>query len=471
MQEILRSKHNYVIITLLGLSLIGFGSSSSKAQTENPLLSNDESAYHDIALDHFLAGTINEEAGDLLQAVYEYQLALLFDVNSVEIRMSLARIYARLSQREAAIIILEQGREIGVNNTDLLEMLAGYYIGMRRFSEAADCYLEIATIRDLEHLDLRRLAALLNSCGRLEESLDFYNQYINRFDPNVAVYQEIGRIHLKRHDFESAERIYEQLIGMDPAQPQIFYVLGGIAARRSDWLSAEDNFRNAVKLDSSDIEYWISLLMILSEQKKFEEVLELVAVAIERFEGLPLFYDTRSGTLEKLGRLDEAIEAANKSIELDSTRISPYLIRGYIHHLLGQWEEGAASYERALEIDPESPAVLNNYAYLLSVQNYRLKDGLEMIDRALEISPETPSYLDTRAWILYRLGRLKEALEVIGTAMKNSDDNAEMFEHLGFIYQALGKERKALKAWKRAAELEPDNERYQLLMQSGRVSK
>ncbi len=471
MQEILQVKYNYIIITLLGLSLIGFGSSSSEAQTENPLLSNDESAYHDSALDHFLAGSINEEAGALLQAVYEYQLALLFDVNSVEIRMSMARIYARLNQREAAIIILEQGREIGIRNADLLEMLAGYYIGMRQFSEAADCFLEISAVRDLGQLDLRRLAALLNSCGRLEESLDVYNQYLNRFDANVAVYQEIGRIHLKRHDFELAEKIYEQLIEIDPAQPQIFYVLGGIAAQRSDWLSAEDYFKNAVEMDSSDIEYWISLLMILSEQEKYEEVLELIAVALEHFEGLPLFYDTRSGTLEKLGRLDEAIEAANKSIELDSTRVSPYLIRGYLHHLLGQWEEGAASYERALEIDPENPAVLNNYAYMLSVQNYRLEDGLEMIDRALEMSPEIPSYLDTRAWILYRLGRLKEALEVIGTAMKDSDNNAEMFEHLGYIYQALGKERKALKAWKRAAELEPDNERYQQLLKSRRVSK
>ena len=204
--------------------------------------------------------------------------------------------------------------------------------------------------------------------------------------------------------------------------------------------------------------------MALSEQEKYEEVLELVAVALEQFEGLPLFHDTRSGTLEKLGRLDEAIEAADKSIELDSTRISPYLIRGYIHHLLEQWEESAASYERALEIDPDNPAVLNNYAYLLSVQNYRLEEGLEMVDRALEMSPELPSYHDTRAWILYRLGRLKEALEVIKIAMKDTDDNAEMFEHLGYIYQALGKERKATKAWKRAAEIEPDNERYQLLM-------
>ncbi|NQT35380.1 tetratricopeptide repeat protein [bacterium] len=466
MQEILRSKYNYVIITLLGLSLIGFGSSPSEAQIENPLLTNDEVAYHDIALDHFLAGTIHEEAGDLLQAVYEYQLALLFDVNSVEIRMSLARVYDRLNQREAAIIILEQGREIGVRNTDLLEMLAEYYLRLRYFSEAADCYLEISTIRDLEQLDLRRLAVLLNSCGRLEEALDVYNQYLDRFEPNVDVYQGIGRIYLKLRDLEAAERVYKQLIEIDPGYPQVFYVLGGMAAQREDWLSAEDNFRHAVELDSSDIEYWISLLMILSEQEKYEEVLEVVAITIERFVGLPLFYDTRSGTLEKLGRLDEAIEAANKSIELDSTRVSPYLIRGYLYHLLGQWEEGAASYERALEIDPDSPAVLNNYAYLLSVQNYRLEDGLEMVDRALEMSPETPSYHDTRAWILYRLGRLKEALEVIKTAMKDSDDNAEIFEHLGYIYQALGKERKALKAWKRAAELEPDNEQYQQLLQS-----
>ncbi len=419
-----------------------------------------DSLSHEAALDHYLSGTIHQETGDLLQAAYEYQLALLHDGQSSAVRVALARVYSVMDNHRESLIVLEQGWETGIRDEELLKMLADRYLRFERRSDAADCYLDLAGIRSLERLELLKLAALLSGSGRFDEALTAYEEYLDRFEPDADVYQRISLIHITRRDIAAAETTLKRIVDLDSSRHEIYFVLGGFGVAREDWVTAEDNFKTAIKSDSINIKYWLNLLYVLGEQQKTEEILATVNEAIETFDDIPHLYDIRSGALERLGRYDEALESVDKSIAIDSSRLSPYLTKGYIHHTLGQWYEGAEAYERALAIDPENPVVLNNYAYMLSEQNHRLEDALQMVKRALEIEPESASYLDTHAWLLYRLGCPADALVILNQALKGNSDSAELHEHLGYIYQALGKESRAKKAWRRALEIEPDNEEY-----------
>lgn len=419
-----------------------------------------DSFAHEGALEHYLNGTIHEETEDLAQAALEYQLALLNDGNSSAIRVALARVYYELGNPHEAMLVLEQGWKAGIRDEELLKRLADRYLGFERRSDAADCYLDIAETRALERMELLKLAVLFSGSGRYDEALVAYYEYLDRFEPDADVYQRISLIHITRRDIAAAETTLKRLVELDSTRHEIFFILGGIAVAREDWEIAEDNFRTSLKGDSSNIKYWMNLLLVLGEQKDTEEVLTAVDEAIRRFIDIPTLYDIQGGALVELERYNEALTAMDKSIELDSSRISPYLSKGYIYHKLNQWYEGAQAYESALRIDPDSPVILNNYAYMLSEQNHRLEDGLEMVKRALELDPGTASFLDTHAWLLYRLGRPSEALIVLNRALKTSKDSAELYEHLGYIYQTLGKESKAKKAWRRAFKIEPDNEEY-----------
>ncbi|MDP8239296.1 MAG: tetratricopeptide repeat protein [Candidatus Hatepunaea meridiana] len=429
-----------------------------------PVIAQNDSLSKEKALDHFLTGSVAEEAGDLLQAAVEYQLALLFDANSTTIYISLAKVYMQLRQPEAALKILEQGRKVNAQDDELLKMLAANYLMVGRRSEAAECYFEIAKLRQLERLELLRLAAILPSINRNDEALQAYQEYIARFGADIEIYQEIGLIHLSRNDAAAAETTFQRIVELDTSQHKVFFMLGRFAVNKDDWLVAERYFKKAIELDSMDVRYWINLILVLDEQDKNEEELIVIDAAINRFPDIALLYDLRCDAFQHQGNFVEALDAIKKSISLDSTRFSPYLARGYIHHRLTQWDEGADAYERALEIRPDYPVALNNYAYMLSEQNHRLEDAMNMVDRAIEQSPDNPSYVDTKAWILYRQGQPKEALKLVKKAMKDSDDSAELQEHIGFIYQALGKNNKAKKAWQKALELEPDNEKYMRLV-------
>ncbi|MCF7809703.1 tetratricopeptide repeat protein [bacterium] len=420
----------------------------------------NDSLSHEAALDHYLNATVYEETGDYLQALAEYNFALLNDKYSSAVRVALARIYNQLGGQREAMLVLEEGWKIGVKDDELLKYLADYYLRFERRSDAADCYLDIKSARHLERMELLKLAALLQTSYRYDEALSSYDEYLSRFEPDPEVYQKISIIYLTLRDIDSAEANLKHIIELDTTRHDIYFVLGGFAVSREDWITAEEYFRIAVGYDSTNIKYWFNLLLALSEQEDSDLILKTSEDAINRFGDLPQLYDIRAGVFEHEGQIPEALAATEKSIEIDSTRLSPFLTKGYLHHELHEWYEGAAAYEKALSIDPENATVLNNYAYMLSEQNHRIEDALKMVNKALELEPNSASYIDTRAWLYYRIGRYEEALSEIKIAMKMTPDSAELYEHLGYIYKALNNEKKARKAWQQAAELDPENEEY-----------
>ncbi|NQU05106.1 MAG: tetratricopeptide repeat protein [Calditrichaeota bacterium] len=451
----------FLLITIVLLFLYG----CTARQAEITSLSeaaeqiNDSLAY-EAALDHYLNATIYEETGDLLQATVEYNFALLNDKYSSAVRVALARIYDQLGGHREAMLVLEEGWKIDVKDEELLKKLADHYLRFDRRSDAADCYLDIQQIRPLERMELLKQAALFSSSKRFDEALKTYDEYLERFEPDADVYQKISIIHLSLRDIESAEINLKRIVELDTTRHDIFFVLGGFGVSREDWVTAEEYFRIAIKGDSTNIKYWFNLLLALGQQENAEMILTTTSAAIKRFGDLPQLFDMRAGAFEQDGRHQEALDDVNRSIEIDSSRLAPYITKGYLHHELGEWYKGAEAYEQALLIEPDNPVVLNNYAYLLSEQNHRLEDALVMVNRAIELEPKSASYIDTRAWLFYRLGRNEEALTELKRAMKLNPKTAELYEHLGYIYKALGKDKKAKKAWQKASKLEPDNEEY-----------
>ncbi|MCQ2324292.1 MAG: tetratricopeptide repeat protein [Paludibacteraceae bacterium] len=91
------------------------------------------------------------------------------------------------------------------------------------------------------------------------------------------------------------------------------------------------------------------------------------------------------------------------------------------------------AYEKALELYPEHPYVLNNYAYLLATHNGDLKRAEWMSQKTIQTDPNNPIYLDTYAWILYLQGQQSLAAFYARKALEYAEDDTqreEIVEHL-----------------------------------------
>ena len=112
--------------------------------------------------------------------------------------------------------------------------------------------------------------------------------------------------------------------------------------------------------------------------------------------------------------------------------------------------------ERALQLRPEDPQLLNALGYTLADHRMRLAVAEQHVRRALAISPDNPAIQDSLGWALYRRGRAEEALPVLERAWQNSLD-AEIGSHFGEVLWKAGEESQAHYVWQQALNGSPDH--------------
>jgi len=443
----------FIFVAILFLTVIGCAGQKAmhKADSGSPV--EPDSTTKAAALDHYLAGSVAEESGELPEAALEYQLALYCDPSSIEIAQALSRTFLKLGERLPALRVLENSLLLHPNHPDLLTSLGETSMRLGDIDGSTEYFKRLSGIKPLSREETLRQVMLLERSGKPKDALKLSQDYLRLFGPDPFIYERIGIIQIGLKDFEAADTAFRALIELDPNNHRIQFVVGGFCVAREDYAGAEGYFKRAVELEPAEVRYWANLLMVVGRAEKADTLAILLNDAIRLFPDVAQFYDSRCGLRQENKDWVGALEDAEKSAELDSTRLTPFLAIGFICHQTEDWQKSETAYKQALTLDPENAVVLNNYAYMLSVQGVRFEEALEYVDKALVASPGTPSYRDTRGWILHRLGRHAEALTEIEASLKEDPENEEVLEHIAAVYRALGRTAEAREASARAEKI------------------
>jgi Flp pilus assembly protein TadD len=113
-----------------------------------------------------------------------------------------------------------------------------------------------------------------------------------------------------------------------------------------------------------------------------------------------------------------------------------------------------------LQDNPKHADALNALGYTLADQTDRYQEALEYIERALELKPNNPAVLDSMGWVQYRLGNYEKALQYLQRANQMHSDS-EIAAHLGEVLWVVGDKDQARQVWQRALELDPDSSHLQ----------
>jgi Flp pilus assembly protein TadD len=130
-----------------------------------------------------------------------------------------------------------------------------------------------------------------------------------------------------------------------------------------------------------------------------------------------------------------------------------YFARGAVRERLGRWPEGEADLQRALQISPEQPEVMNYLGYTWVDRGEHLTAGLQMLQRAVALRPQSGAVLDSLGWAYYRLGRYNEALEYLERAVELEPSDPTLMDHLGDNYWRVGRRLEARFQWRRVLTL------------------
>ncbi len=138
-----------------------------------------------------------------------------------------------------------------------------------------------------------------------------------------------------------------------------------------------------------------------------------------------------------------------------------------IHFALGvdAWENGRVKeahlhWDRALELSPDTPVLLNNLAWLFyQTDPTKLPKALQLVNLAIEKSPDEINFRDTRGHILVKMGRHKEALKDLEAVLPLSPNKASLHRTLALVYAQLDSPTMAAEHERQAKALEPKKEK------------
>jgi Flp pilus assembly protein TadD len=151
----------------------------------------------------------------------------------------------------------------------------------------------------------------------------------------------------------------------------------------------------------------------------------------------------RAQLLASLERYDEALDLYGKYVKYRPDDESALLGRAELLLRMGRLDDSIAQYRAAAERWPESAMSLNALGYTLADRTDDYREAEKLIRKALEYDPESPAIIDSLGWVLFKQGEYEAALVELQRAYERLDDH-EVAAHIVETLVALDRRDEAL---------------------------
>jgi Flp pilus assembly protein TadD len=156
----------------------------------------------------------------------------------------------------------------------------------------------------------------------------------------------------------------------------------------------------------------------------------------------------------------EAAETYTKALDLikepSKQNWSLYYFRGISYERSKDWPKAEKDLEKALQLNPDQPQVLNYLGYSWVDQGINLEKGIKMIRHAVELRPNDGYIVDSLGWAQYRLGNYQEASDALERAIELKPQDPVINDHLGDVYWKVGRQLEAHFQWRHARDAKPE---------------
>jgi len=235
----------------------------------------------------------------------------------------------------------------------------------------------------------------------------------------------------------------------------------------------------------------------LYKTKNYRDALQRYSEAIELCPECPAFYGNRSACHMMLSQFTQALADAKCSVQLDASFVKGYVRVSKCHVALGDAISAQQAIDKALQIEPNNAAALQEKTSIQQLINYladynqayQAKDyrkSLFCLDRALAISSASRQLKISRAECLAFLGRYGEAQEVAndilrldninadaiyvrGLCLYNEDNVDKAFTHFQQVLRLAPDHVKAKEIYKKAKQLKQKKEEGNVAFKSGKL--
>ncbi|MBL3557267.1 MULTISPECIES: tetratricopeptide repeat protein [Marinobacter] len=292
--------------------------------------------------------------------------------------------------------------------------------------------------------------------GELQAAQDEFSRLVKRF-PNVpGLRLSHALVALENGQSALAEEELTRLIEQGHHTDEAHYYLGRIADEENNTEQAIGFYQNVERGN-----YYFPALAraseLMAEQGQLDEALaEIQELRNNNPEQEENFHLLEINLLLDREQNELALEAANQALEDYPANIRIRYARAMLLDSMDQPEQAESDLRLIIEEQPQNAVALNALGYIITTRSDRYAEARDYIERALEIDPENPAILDSMGWVLYQQGETEMALDYLSRAWEAYAD-PEVAAHFGEVLWQTGEEEQARIIWEEGFEQDPDH--------------
>jgi tetratricopeptide (TPR) repeat protein len=256
----------------------------------------------------------------------------------------------------------------------------------------------------------------------------------------------------------AAERLFRQILALDPRHAGSLHWLGLIAWQGGRRDEAIDLFGRAVAANGADPTIHVNLGGVLRETGRLREAAACCREAIRLRPDFAEAHANLGEALAELGELDAAAEACLTAVALRPGFAGALVNLGIVLRKQGRLEDAVACCRRAIALQADFPPAYATLGALVQAQG-RLDEAIGWYRRAIALQPDFADALSNLAAALKDAGQAEAAEASCRKAIALRPDMAEAHGTLGAALRALGRPGEAIDAYRTAIALNPDDPR------------
>lgn len=323
------------------------------------------------------------------------------------------------------------------SNLEAIAALARISLRIGDFTEASQLSQKILEFEPNHEEAQMNLAVASAGQGQLDLAISRFRDLMKRYPANREVRIQYGLVSILQNNYSLAESLLKSelrpVTGLTNDDLRIIEALAQIRLQQG---KPEDAFHFLTQY--ADANPKIPGLAMLAGQAALR--MSQPAAALKYFERVQTS-DAGIAQAEVkmlLGAPTEAVTLLEQAVQNDPGNAVAWAMLGSARSRTSELPKAIEAYRRAIAINPQQPAVLNNIAYLIVLSRGNLDEAVTFANAALQQSADQPEFADTLGMVYLAKGQHSAAREIFHRLSQKVPANAVYQLHLGQALIAEG---------------------------------
>lgn len=328
---------------------------------------------------HLLANTL-EIIGLFLQMFGQFKPALVCYNKAIEINPTI------------------KNQSLWMNRGVMLFNLKQYEEAIYSFDRAIEieqCYLDTTLLFPIDvHQLWTNRGQALGMLKRYEEAISAYDLAL-KLQPDFAQTLLLRGVTLTQaKQYNEAIQTYDQLLQLQPKNVRVLWFKGAALTNLKRYDEALISYDQALKLQPHNSDVWSDRALLMGRWQRYEEALSSYKRALKFNPNHRLAKCQQGMILLELNRIDEALKLSQQLEQQFLNDPLPLNIKGAALSRMGQAVEAIATYEQAIQLQPDYADSWYNKACHYA-ENGQVAEAISSLQRALELNSDFANSLVT----------------------------------------------------------------------------